>query len=173
FAPLELDMPKCDEQYVHGVELARFTGAGRMVRMWFGAWALDAAEAKNEILRIYVDDDPKPIVDVLLRSALDGSAGEMFAPPFGVGSVGRMGWYYPVAFQKKLVVALDQLGDLHEYWFHCDAVMSRDPASVVHVDRGTRAPERDKAKAFLSANAAAGPHDTLLEPATVQLAASQ
>jgi hypothetical protein len=78
--------------------------------------------ADEEVLRIYVDDEPEPLIEERLADVLDGSAGEIFAPPFGAGSSRRMAWYYPLAFQKKLIVAIDKLGEFDEYFYHCDVV---------------------------------------------------
>jgi hypothetical protein len=116
-----------------------------------------------------VDDDPQPRVDVPLVEALDGRAGEIFAPPFGAGSGSRMAWYYPVSFQKKLIVALDRMGEYDNYFYHCDYVS--DPQT-----RGTgthqRLPEREHALAQLGAVFhPAGTQAPLGEPLDIELAA--
>jgi len=147
--PFHFDLPECEEDYVQGVELARFEGAGHMVRMWIGMLSLMFGEADDEVLRLYIDDDPTPRVEVLLRDALDGSAGEIFAPPFGAGSPRRLAWYYPVAFDQKLIVALDRLGPSDSYFHHVDVVLddAAPPAPVTQ----QRLLERDEAEAQLGA----------------------
>jgi hypothetical protein len=172
-APFTFDQPFCAEQYVHGVMLGRFEGAGRLVRVWLGALSMLNAPADVEVLRIYVDDDPKPYLDLPLHDIMTGYGGEMFAPPFGAGSAGRLAWYYPVAFNHKLIVALDNLGSLDEYWFHTDAVMSRNEHAAVALDTETRLHERDAAKEFLSQDKPGGPHDTLHGEQPLTLAASE
>ncbi|HET6340292.1 MAG TPA: DUF2961 domain-containing protein [Polyangiales bacterium] len=120
--PLYFDEPKCAERYVQGVVLARFTGSGRMVRMWLGMISLVGPPTDEERLRIYVDDAPTPKLDTPLSAALDGTAGPELAPPFGAGSSRRMAWYFPIAFEHKLVVALDHVGDLDATFYQCDVV---------------------------------------------------
>ncbi|MEY4576514.1 MAG: hypothetical protein RL701_1217 [Pseudomonadota bacterium] len=148
FAPFKFDLETCPESYVHGAVLSRFEGSGRMVRMWLGMQSLMYGPADDEVLRIYVDDEPTPRVDVPLRAALDGTAGEVFAPPFGAGSPRRLAWYYPVAFKHKLIVALDKLGPLDNYFYHCDAVLESEPSPALTTQRR---PERDHAIRQLSA----------------------
>jgi hypothetical protein len=149
--PLRFDHDGCSESYVRGVVLGRFEGAGAMVRLWIGMGSLLVAPADDEILRIYVDDDPVPRVETPLAAAMDGSAGELFAPPFGAGSKKRMAWYYPVTFREKLLVALDQLGpDL--YYHQCDAVFEAAPSSAASRERSPeqRLPARDRASEQLT-----------------------
>jgi hypothetical protein len=155
---------------VHGAVLGRFEGRGRMVRMWLGMQSLMYGRADDEVLRIYVDDDPKPRVDVLLRDALDGSAGDVFAPPFGAGSPRRLAWYYPVAFEHKLIVALDKLGEYDNYFYHCDVVS--DPEAHTAALGSERLPEREKARRLLADMYQPQPDQQLLLPSQrVELAA--
>jgi hypothetical protein len=106
--------------------------------------------ADAEVLRIYVDDEPEPLIEVPLAEALDGSAGEIFAPPFGAGSPLRLAWYYPVSFASKLIVALDELGELDNYYYHCDVVQGGAGSSPAERSP-VRLPERDRALAQLGA----------------------
>ena len=163
FAPFAFDLPSCPEDYVHGAVLARFEGAGQMVRMWLGMQSLLFDHADAEVLRIYVDDEPTPRVDVPLRAALDGSAGEVFAPPFGAGSPYRLAWYYPVAFKHKLIVALDKLGDYDNYFYHCDAVLTDTPTPEP-LER-SRLPERTAASRQLNMGYHRESDRTELQPA--------
>jgi hypothetical protein len=158
FAPFLFDEPECEEDYVQGVVLARFEGPGRHVRTWLGMASLMFAPADNEVLRIYVDGDPTPRVEAPLAAVLDGSAGEMFAPPFGAGSPRRLAWYYPIAFQEKLIIALDRLGAFDEYFFHSDVVQD---AHVIDDEPATR---RDRHRAITQLEATfhpAGAHGEL------------
>jgi hypothetical protein len=128
FAPFAFDEPACEEDYVQGVVLARFEGPGRHVRTWLGMASLMWAPADDEIVRIYVDDEPTPRIEEPLADVLDGSADEIFAPPFGAGSPRRLAWYYPIAFEHKLIIALDRLGEFDEYFYHCDVVQDAVPS---------------------------------------------
>ena len=125
--PFHFDQARCEESYVRGAVIARFVGSGRWVRSWM---AIDSARENpvdREILRVYVDDDPKPRVEVALAQALDGRAGELFAPPFGAGSWHRFAWYYPTVFGSKLIVAVDGLGPIDSYYTQNDAVLDAVP----------------------------------------------
>lgn len=148
-APFEFDMPECPEDYVKGVVMGRFEGSGRMVRMWLGMQSLLTGPADDELLRLYVDDEPTPRVAVPLAAALDGRAGEIFAPPFGAGSPLRMAWYYPVAFQRKLIVTLDNLGEYDTYFYHCDVQLDRASSSAALPSE--RLPQRESARRELGA----------------------
>jgi hypothetical protein len=126
--PITLELSSCPEDYVRGLVMARFEGSGRLARLWLTALSLAEQRAGREILRIYVDDGREPLLQVPLARALDGSAGEIFAPPFGAGSMQHLAWYYPVVFGSRLVVALDGLGPLDLYYHQTDAVLDRQPA---------------------------------------------
>jgi hypothetical protein len=168
-APFKYDLEQCPEDYVHGVVLSRFEGSGRMVRMWLGMESLLLGPADDEVLRLYVDDDPQPRIEAPLVQVLDGRAGEIFAPPFGAGSASRMAWYYPVSFQKKLIVALDRMGEYDNYFYHCDYVS--DPQTHGAGSR-ERLPERENALAQLGAVFhPAGTQPLLGDPVDIELAA--
>ena len=122
------DIEVCPETYVEGVALARFEGSGRLARLWMTASSLrHGAVANDEIFRIWVDDDPNPVVEEPLSAIIDGTAGDMFAPPFGDGPGDHMAWYYPVVFAKKIIVGLDNLGPLEYYYHQVTAVLDREP----------------------------------------------
>jgi hypothetical protein len=172
FAPFKLDLPQCAEDYVHGVVLGRFEGSGQMVRMWLGMQSLLDGPPDDEILRIYVDDAPEPKIEVPLAAAIDGSAGEIFAPPFGAGSPHRLAWYYPVAFRKKLIVALDKLGSYDNYFYHCD--VSYDAAHQSDPLPRQRLDARDDARRQLSATyRPAGKIGALRDSEALQLSAAE
>jgi len=142
------DEPSCAEAYVKGVVLARFSGSGRLSRLWMTASSLrHGLVADEEVFRIWVDDEPTPVVEEPLAAILDGSAGEMFAPPFGKGPGDHLAWYYPVVFAEKLVIGLDHLGPLEYYYDQVSAVM--DPEPVARKAPAERLPGRDAAKEAL------------------------
>jgi hypothetical protein len=165
--PFKYDLPECPESYVRGVVMSRFEGSGHLVRMWLGMQSLLLGPADKEVLRIYVDDDPRPRVDVPLAEAFDGRAGEIFAPPFGAGSPSRLAWYYPVSFRKKLIVAIDRLGDYDAIYYHCDVVSDAPSADALS---SGRLPERELAQQQLaSVFRPAGTLELLHEPVAVAL----
>ncbi len=147
------DLPSCPDAYVRGAVAARFEGSGKLVRFWLTSTAIMLPETTlaDEVLRIYVDDDPVPRVQVPLTEVMSG-AHEIFAPPFGAGSHKYVAWYYPVVFSRKLVVALDHL--TADYYHQSDVVL--DPQPVARTAPPERLPERDLAIAQLTA---AGPRD--------------
>jgi hypothetical protein len=152
--PVVLDQPSCPEAYVHGFVLSRFVGSGRLARLWVTAASFRTAPPTTQVLRIWVDDDPTPVIDVPMRAALDGSAGEIFAPPFGAGSTHELAWYYPVVFGSKLVVALDGLVPL-DVTYH-QTTVELDPTPSARTRSPTRLPARDGVIALLG-SAATGP----------------
>ncbi|HKU45029.1 MAG TPA: DUF2961 domain-containing protein [Polyangiales bacterium] len=163
------DAPACDESYVRGAVLARFEGSGYLVRTWLSALSLTSGPADDEQLRVYVDDDPRPVVDVPLAEALDGRAGEIFAPPFGAGSPLHLSWHYPIAFRRKLIVALDGLDRDDVYRHQSDAVLDLTP--LLELPASARLPQRDAAARQLSERyRPAGLHPLLFDPTLFTLA---
>lgn len=133
---------RCEESYARGVMLARFVGPGRHVRSWLGMASLLSSAADAEILRVYVDDDPQPRIELPLALAIaPDPRDEIFAPPFGAGSPRRLSWYYPVTYAHKLIITLDHLGDNDAYYYHCDVVTGEAPLAA---DGGQ---DRDRAAA--------------------------
>ncbi len=170
-APFKYDLDECPEDYVRGAVLSRFEGAGHLVRMWIGMQSLVFAPADDEILRIYVDDDPRPRLEAPLVEVLDGRAGEIFAPPFGAGSPYRMSWYYPVSYNKKLIVALDKLGEYDNYFYHCDVVHDSPNEDAVPRERSV---EREAALRQLGAlHHPAGTQRALHEPVAFALGSGE
>jgi hypothetical protein len=155
-SPLHFDEPRCAETYVTGAVLARFHGEGRLVRVWLGMSSILHELADAERLRIYVDDDPTPRIDQPLSAALAGSAGPIFAPPFGAGSPRRLAWYYAIGFRSKLIVALDGIG-YDAVFHHADVV--RDRVELVARDSATEAEWTRRASQQLTA--AEGPAGAL------------
>jgi len=152
--PFTFDEPACPEPYVRGAVLARFEGAGRLARLWMTMTSIRGGrEPDEEVLRIYVDDAPTPVVEAPLAAILDGSAGEMFAPPFGAGPGDHLAWYYPVVFAEKLVIAIDQLGPLDLYYHQAAVVLDLDAEPSARAAAATRLPARDAAKETLGATA--------------------
>lgn len=171
--PPQYDVEVCPESYVQGVALARIEGSGRMTRLWLTASSLrHGAVANDEILRIWVDDDPNAVVEEPLAAIIDGSAGEMFAPPFGDGPGDHVAWYYPVVFGKKIIVGLDNLGPLEYYYDQVDVVL--DTAPVARKAASQRLDQRDKAIAVLQSTADYGQsHPALGDPSMVSLMPGQ
>lgn len=167
-ADFHFDETVCDEPYVRGAVLARFEGTGYLARTFLSARSLAYAAPDDEVLRVYVDDDPRPVVDVPLAEALDGRAGEIFAPPFGAASPFHLSWYYPVGFRRKLIVALDGLGRDDLYYHQSDAVL--DPLTFIEPLAPRRLPQRDQAARQLSERyQPAGLHAALIDPLPVML----
>lgn len=146
--PYEVDLDACPEPYVRGMVMARFEGSGRLARIWMTAASIRSAPPDDEIVRIYIDDDPVPRVQAPLAEMLAGGGHEVFAPPFGAGSRRYLAWHYPVVFADKLIVSLDGLGQRDLYFHQTSVVLDgeerRSPA--------LRLPEREAAKRFLSAD---------------------
>jgi hypothetical protein len=146
--PIVFDIPNCPEHYLRGAVLSRFEGSGRMVRLFLTQASLQSGPPDNEVLRIYVDDERAPRVEVPLAQALDGSASEMFAPPFGAGLYEHLAWYYPVVFATKLIVTLDNLGASDYYYHQTDVILDRIPKE--RRASTARLPERDVARTRLA-----------------------
>lgn len=164
------DEGTCPEQYVRGVEMARFTGSGRMVRVWMTATSLaPGVQIRDEWLRIYVDDNPRAILQVRLDQVLGGAPDELFAPPFGSGASNAFAWHYPVAFSTKLVVALDHLSN--EYFYEIDAVLDDVPQR--RVAGGKRRSSRDVAHARLANPDPVPTNAAMLAQEVVSLGANQ
>ncbi|HKU43889.1 MAG TPA: DUF2961 domain-containing protein, partial [Polyangiales bacterium] len=171
--PYRFEQPSCAEPYVRGAVLARFEGGGRVVRSWITRQAAAPLRASGrEVLRIYVDDAAEPAIEVPLAAAMDGSADEIFAPPFGAGSPQHLAWYYPLAFERKLIVALDRLGELTSYSHELDAVLEAGTAAPPARER---LPERDEAVRQLRRvfTPAAGDQAALLPAQSINLAPGQ
>jgi len=168
--PPVYDEPSCPEPYVHGAVLARFEGSGVLSRIWMTASSLrNGLVADDEVLRIWVDDASNPVVEEPLAALIDGSAGEMFAPPFGDGPGDHLAWYYPVVFGKKIVVGLDGLGPLEYYYHQVTAVLDAEPRE--RKAASSRLPARDAAKGVLSAiSAGAATGEPLAPPSPFTIA---
>ncbi|MBK7582984.1 MAG: DUF2961 domain-containing protein [Myxococcales bacterium] len=154
-APLvgvQLDLEECPEAYVHGLVMARVDGPGRMERFQLTQLSLRNTVSDSELLRIYLDDAPEPFLQLPLAAVLDGSAGEIFAPPFGRGSTHHLAWYYPVSFAKRLIVAIDRVGPLDLVYYQIDVA-----SNVEHVAPSKhRLPARDDVKLVLDTPAVSG-----------------
>ena len=117
-------LPQCPEDYVRGFVMARFEGEGVLTRLWLALGSLATVGATgNEVVRIYVDDDPERMFEFPLAGMIDGTADPVFAPPFGIGASRQVAWYYPVAFASKLVIAIDQLGPTELVYHQASAVL--------------------------------------------------
>ncbi|GAC1593583.1 MAG: hypothetical protein NVS3B20_18490 [Polyangiales bacterium] len=132
--PLVFDLAQCPERYVKGLVLSRFEGSGQMTRLWLTALSLRVGSAGDQVLRIYVDDATTPLLKVSLAKAPDGSAGEMFAKPFGAESPHFLAWHYPVVFGKRLIVSIDRLGTLDTLYHQTDVALDAMPMARVAAD---------------------------------------
>jgi hypothetical protein len=141
------DEPACKESYVRGFVLARFEGHGELVRLWLTALSLESGGFDDEMLRIYVDDHPRPLIQAPLSKVADGSLGEIFAAPFGAEAPDHVSWRYPVVFDEKLIVAVDRLGSFDLFYHQSDVLLTDEPRHAA----SHRLPERDGAKAALGA----------------------
>jgi hypothetical protein len=140
------DTAECPESYVRGAVIARFEGSGRVTRFWLTANALsDGATFKNEMLRVYVDDNPRAAIQVPLVQVLNGMAGESFTIPFGATSNAYIAWHYPIVFGRKLLVAIDRLST--HYYYQIDAVLDAEPQRRAAARK--RLDQRDDAHALL------------------------
>jgi hypothetical protein len=146
--PFAFDLDRCPEAYVKGFVLSRFEGSGRMTRLWMTAFSWRGGSPGDQVLRIYVDDDPTPLLEVPAAKVLDGTAGELFAPPFGAGTGRFLAWHYPVVFAKKLIVTIDVLGVLDNFYHQTDVVLDATP--IARKASATRLARRDDAKKLLT-----------------------
>jgi hypothetical protein len=168
------DREPCPDPEVEGVVLARFEGSGHLARFWLAeSSGSETVAGEQELLRLYVDGEPTPRIEVSLAKALDGSADELFAPPFGAGVHDHLAWYYPVVFAKRLVIALDDLQAQSLYFHQADVVLDPNDAPPRHA-QATRSPGRDRARMALDAlpSMARGSID-LLSQATVTVRAHE
>jgi len=165
--PLHFDREACEEDYVRGAVIARYTGSGVLTRFWLTSTTLLwGGTLSRERLRIYVDDNPRPLVQQPLDRVMSGQAGEIFAPPFGAGSRSYVAWYYPVVFEKKLVMAIDDLQS--EYYYQTDVVLDREPRG--RFAPAQRLPERDAAIQQLTASSPVSDGATSLATEPIVLA---
>ena len=165
--PFTYDRGLCVEPYVRGVVMARYEGSGRLVRTWMTVASLAVErELANEVLRVYVDDNPRPLIQAKLADVFSGKAGAIFAPPFGAGSKNFLAWYYPVVFSKKLILAIDRLTS--EYYHQTDVVLDARPQKRVAPSR--RIPERDRVVQQLTAASPVSPDAVSLAAQHVSLA---
>jgi hypothetical protein len=124
------DEGECAEPYVRGFVFARFEGSGALSRLAMTMLSISTGDPPfEEVLRIWVDDQPTPILQVRIAELLDGSAGEIFAPPFGSGAPTHLNWYYPLVFSSKLVVAIDKTSSLDVYYAVAGAQLDASPRS--------------------------------------------
>jgi hypothetical protein len=164
------DQDSCPEAYVHGVVLAKYEGSGSLLRFWMTASALvNNGAFAGEMLRVYVDDEPRPLVQVPLERVRSGAAGEIFAPPFGAASPYFIASYYPVVFSKKLVIAIDRLST--DYYYQVDVALDGEPKQRVAPQR--RLPERDRAIAQLTAASPVAAQASSLSIERLALAAAE
>ena len=122
--PHVYELDACPEDYVQGFVMARFEGEGVLSRLWLALGSqATGGEAGDAVVRLYVDDDPQRVFEFPYAGMLDGSADPVFARPFGAEAVRHVAWYYPVAFDAKLVIAIDRLGPQEFVYHQASAVL--------------------------------------------------
>src|SRR5262249_16244954 len=109
--PYVFDSETCPESYVKGVELARFEGSGPMTHLWLTSDLISSGTGRfaDEVLRVYVDDNPRVLIQIPLQQVLNGMGGEIFTIPFGAQSPSTIAWRYPISFSSKLILAIDHI----------------------------------------------------------------
>jgi hypothetical protein len=141
--PVTLKLEACEDDYVKGLVMAREEGPGSLARLWLTRGLTQTPG----LLRIYVDDEREPVVEVSIDAMMDGSAGEIFAAPFGAESESHVAWYYPVVFSSRLIMTADELSPGELFYYQTDVVLDESPR---HRERACdRLPERDAAIALL------------------------
>ena len=92
--------------------LAEMSGPGCIQRIWFTHSIGDKPgllELKGEHIRIYIDGEDAPALDVPLQSLFDGSL-ERFPQPMAGEGLGGFYCYVPIAYKKSCKVVVDGLG---------------------------------------------------------------
>jgi hypothetical protein len=114
------------------------------------------------MIRIYVDDQPEPCIEVKSADAKTPPPSlEIFSVPFGANTSNNLAWYYPVVFSKKLIVSIDNVPN-NLTWYQASVVLDETP--TVHERATARLPARDEAKAVLSSVATPVPDAAPLVP---------
>jgi hypothetical protein len=164
------DQDSCADSYVHGVVLARYEGSGSLLRFWMTAASLVSNNAfADELFRVYVDDNPRPLMQLPLEQVRSGAGGEIFATPFGAASRSFIAWYYPVVFTRKLIIAIDRLSS--DYYFQADVALDAQPQN--RVAPAQRLAQRDPAAAQLTAASPVSPQADSLHLEQLTLAAAE
>lgn len=147
-APHHYDMPSCSEDYVRGVVLAHRHGSGRMTRLFLSHDALfSEGDTSEQLVRVYVDDNPRAVLQMPLLQLVTGGGGEIFGLPFGAASEAFAAWYYPVVFGTKLIVAVDNL-TADNFFYQVDTVL--DAPELKRVAARSRLAGRENASRILS-----------------------
>jgi hypothetical protein len=162
---LSFDTPTCPESYVKGFVGARVEGSGRLARLWAtGVDTTSGAPLEDAIVRIYVDDEPDPCIELTIADAKrPPPTMDIFAVPFGENTDNDLAWYYPVVFSKKLIFSIDNIPH-NLTWYQADFVVDEQPTR--HERAGERLPARDEAKTLLASVGAPVPQATPLLPDT-------
>jgi hypothetical protein len=119
-------------------------GPGVVSRMYFTAGPLappSTATFREELLRVFIDDQPNPIYEGRLANWKAGDA--FFRPPLARYTSGALVSYEPIAYQSRLRILLDDLRDDSMYYYQINA----------H-SRPARPAETRETIAFLADNAA-------------------
>ena len=139
------DLKECPETYIKGVVLSRFEGSGKMIRFWFTQATIGMVD--DEVLRIYVDENQDPFIQIPLKKLYDGSLGEIFSAPFGAQASQYILWYYPVVFSSKLILTLDNIGPIDHYYHQTNVKL--DSMKKKRIVPDTKLEIREKVKSFI------------------------
>lgn len=112
--PYRYDQASCEEGYVEGAVLARLEGSGVMSRLWLTQITRLIGIGPSGTIRIYVDDQTTPLYQIDLKELYAGTVSNQMGYPFGAANDMFIVWYYPINFNSKLIVALDQMLIINE-----------------------------------------------------------
>jgi hypothetical protein len=122
-------------------------GPGVVSRMYFTAGPLappSIATFRDELLRVFVDDQPQPIYEGRLASWKAGDA--FFRMPLARYTSGALVSYEPITYQSRLQILLDNLHEDSMYYYQ-----------IAAHSRRVRPAETRETIAFLADNAAQAP----------------
>lgn len=92
--------------------IAEMDGPGCIYRLWMthsGGEEDGLLERKGEHIRIYLDGDPAPVLDVPIEHLFDNSL-ERFPSPIAGKGIGGFYSYVPIPYRKSCKVVVDGLG---------------------------------------------------------------
>jgi len=136
----EVDDTDC-EPGIEGYVIADDEGPGFISRMWFTMSYLIAAtglDVSDEKIRIYVDDLTAPAYEAPLGGWVSGDGPFPFDPPFTGPTSGSLVSYFPVSYQSRLLVVLDELDPAKLYYYQVDVQHTGDrtlPFDLQTLDR--------------------------------------
>ncbi len=125
-------------------------GPGALLRLWSAG--LSATEGPEGTLRVYLDCDVEPRLEVPLGALLEGRL-EPFTEPFGYNAAGGGNLYFPIPFAARALVTVDAGADDRDrgLYYHLGYRLYEDGTRVESFEMSHV--ERDQA-AVLAARAA-------------------